>query len=774
MSPRTRKPLQGFAVLRARRMRLETPATLLWSGVQVPHGLPLTFALSLFKLSPIMSPRGLANPCKGLLCCGLAACGSKSPQHSRNTRFVVCLVSCLELLNSTIPKTRFKTTPVGLFDLYSVVRDNLLGKSIAVHYVQQLNEADVPISTVLQMLKLNPRSRSLRRLLIVPYVVLVLALAGTIIALSYSTGRRTIETVTESLLVETSSRIGQAIDRHIMGPAAVLEAAFPEGVPVAPRLENEVANLRNRFWAATSLHRDPSDYVYYGNRNGQVFGLKRLEGSQAELRMKLDSSQPREFYRFDGVDGKPLLHLKETKLFDPRERPWYKAAINRDEQTWTSVYIDFSSGELIATRARRVLGADQTVEGVVATDVSLHTLNNFVANLKTSPNGVALILEPNGELIAASNTANVLVAADGSKRRVKADETGNPLVTLLAQKAQERLKVEQRAVGGIESATQKQQIQTKLSGRSLPFSFEADDGSMIYAAVSHFADSAGLSWTIIVAMPRSDFMGGVTENLVKTILLAVFAALIAIALGFRVLCWVSRDLSELSAAAERVGLGELDTPVGKSRAAEIESLSSSFERMQHRLTHDQLTGLANREAFSLRLERRTKAALKQMADTPTGIDVQANSFAVMFIDLNDFKKVNDQLGHAVGDQVLVETGRRLEALVGPNDLVARLSGDEFVVLIDSIRGQSELEKIRMNVFIGLGEVPECLTKTTLKTISLGSSVGHALFPDDGINAAMLLKKADRRMYRQKFSRRNERSISSASISGKKLERREAD
>jgi GGDEF domain-containing protein len=67
----------------------------------------------------------------------------------------------------------------------------------------------------------------------------------------------------------------------------------------------------------------------------------------------------------------------------------------------------------------------------------------------------------------------------------------------------------------------------------------------------------------------------------------------------------------------------------------------------------------------------------------------------------------------------------------------------------------------MNVFIALGEVPACLTKTTLKSINLGGSVGQAMFPDDGINAAMLLKKADRRMYRQKFSRRNERSTTNS-------------
>jgi hypothetical protein len=136
----------------------------------------------------------------------------------------------------------------------------------------------LPNSTISKKFALPKSSFSLRHVLIIPYVVLVLAVAGIIIALSYSTGRSSVETVSKSLLTETSSRIGQAIDRHIMGSSAVLEAAFPEGMPVVPRLEGQVDNLRDRFWVATSLHRDPSDYVYYGNRAGQVFGLKRLAG----------------------------------------------------------------------------------------------------------------------------------------------------------------------------------------------------------------------------------------------------------------------------------------------------------------------------------------------------------------------------------------------------------------------------------------------------------------------------------------------------------------
>src|SRR5690606_21790836 len=100
----------------------------------------------------------------------------------------------------------------------------------------------------------------LRFVLIVPYVVLVLALALAIGVLSYSAGSRAVNTVSDHLLRETASRITQAIDRHIVGSGAVLEAAFPAGMAAPVDIESEFHELRTRFWIATSLHTDPNNY----------------------------------------------------------------------------------------------------------------------------------------------------------------------------------------------------------------------------------------------------------------------------------------------------------------------------------------------------------------------------------------------------------------------------------------------------------------------------------------------------------------------------------
>jgi diguanylate cyclase (GGDEF)-like protein len=571
---------------------------------------------------------------------------------------------------------------------------------------------------------------SLGQALIVPYVALVIMLALTIVGLSYREGLRTVDSMASPLIIETAKRIDLAFEKHVMGSSAVLESAFPNGVYAASDISQDIEKLRNRFWIATSLHTDPNNYVYYGNKNGQVLGLYRRAGDEAQLRLKLRAEDHREFFSFNGIGGKTSFVSRETKLFDPRTRPWYLAAQRTNEQTWTSVYIDFSSGDLVATRARRVLGVDSQFEGVVATDLSLKKLNTFISNLKVSSNGVALILEPNGDLIASSVSPNIALMPDGTRQRISAKNSDHPQVAALYSHIQKHLPLLDSNVGPQMVA------------------YEGAKGEKLYASINRLKDKSGLSWLSAVAIPQSDFTTGISENFFKTAVLTAVAALIAILLGVRILGWVTRDLKQLSEHAQKIGQGQLDTPLKIDREDEIGRLAISFAMMQKRLLSDKLTGLANREALILRTQKRCKQAFENQNAHET-----EDHFALLFIDLNQFKVINDVMGHQVGDEALIEVGQRLLKQSTSRDLVARLSGDEFVMLIDEINGNIPLESLRLELHLALNQPLQCLKETALEDLSFGGSIGHAIFPQDGLNAATLLKKADRRMYKQKFSRR---------------------
>jgi diguanylate cyclase (GGDEF)-like protein len=564
---------------------------------------------------------------------------------------------------------------------------------------------------------------TLRQWLTVPFTVLVLGVALLIGALSYSTGSQAVDTVSTHLLQETVARIGQAVDRHVVGSAAVLEAAFPNGMAVPEFIDGEFSALRTRFWIATSLHMDPNNYVYYGNKKGQAFGLWRFNAQDAELRYKLQPDHMRKLSRFTGINGALGDTQIEDKLFEPRSRPWYIAGETSASHTWTSIYIDFRTAELVATRARRVLGADGSLQGVVATDMSLQKLNEFVKKLSISREAVAFIIEPDGKLIASSGSANTLLQPDGTNIRINASESDHAL-----QRAAYAEVKALTASGG------------KIRG-PVTHRFTGPKDQAVEMAFDRVIDAAGLDWVIVVAVPRSDFMNGVTANVRRSALIGLLAAMAAVALGLGILAGVARDLNRLTTAVREVGEGQLNAPLDVHRKDEIGALAITFRNMQYRLRTDMLTGLSNREmmyhSISSRIEQKRR----------TG---DALSFLVLFVDLNNFKLINDRIGHDGGDRALMEVAQRLSASTRAGDLVARYAGDEFVLMIDDVQSREAAEQIRANLELVLAVPLETVDMSELPPgMSTGGAVGLALYPADGTSADDLIQHADHDMYGRK-------------------------
>jgi diguanylate cyclase (GGDEF)-like protein len=560
---------------------------------------------------------------------------------------------------------------------------------------------------------------SLRSVLIIPYVVLVVALAVAIGTLSYLTGKQAVLTVSEHLLKETVSRISQAVDRHVVGSMATLEAAFPNGMLAPVTIESDFEQLRSRFWIATSLHIDPNNYVYYGNRAGQALGLFRHSLEKGELRIKYKAEDHRSWYQIDGISGEPHSLKVEEKLFDPRLRPWYQAAQVANHDTWTSVYIDFGTRHLVATRSRQVLDSNNDIDGVVATDMSLLALNDFVSSLEISPNGVAFIIEPDGKLIASSCSPNVQQNESGQNFRVNAGESGHQLLTDIYLHLLPYLSKEQK----------------DLNPKTFFFKTEAE--KEIHVAYNKFEDGAGLEWINVVAIPSEDFMGGIGKNVIRTLLLGIVATIIVVLFGLAILHWVTKDLKILSVAVNSVGSGFVEKPINIQRKDEIGDLAKSFSAMQRRLQTDYLTGLPNRYA----LEQYLQTVIEQYQSQEGGAP-----FALLFIDLNDFKLINDLFGHDIGDQALIEVALRLRTHIRKNDFVARYAGDEFIIALHDIHSANDLIPIRNTIENALAAPFKSFDSSSLK---LGGAIGEAHFPDDAKNATDLLIVADRNMYAHK-------------------------
>ncbi|MGF9963978.1 sensor domain-containing diguanylate cyclase [Bacillus rhizoplanae] len=159
--------------------------------------------------------------------------------------------------------------------------------------------------------------------------------------------------------------------------------------------------------------------------------------------------------------------------------------------------------------------------------------------------------------------------------------------------------------------------------------------------------------------------------------------------------------------------------------------------------HDTLTHLANRRAFEEQLDN----AIIQAGKDET-------QFAIMFLDLDRFKIINDTLGHKMGDFLLVEVAKRLQCTVGQNGKVARFAGDEFTVLIEKYNNFSEVETIANNIL----QVMKEPIQIENHTLQITPSIGISTYPDAGDDAISLLQHADMAMYEAKNKGKNGISI----------------
>jgi diguanylate cyclase (GGDEF)-like protein len=170
-----------------------------------------------------------------------------------------------------------------------------------------------------------------------------------------------------------------------------------------------------------------------------------------------------------------------------------------------------------------------------------------------------------------------------------------------------------------------------------------------------------------------------------------------------------------------------------------EQAESVASRMEYHAHHDALTGLPNRILLNDRIHSELAHARRQQTNT-----------ALLFLDLDRFKIINDSLGHAVGDQLLRVIARRLNNCVRDEDTVARLGGDEFMVLLPRISGSADAGRIARKIIDSLVDPISC----NGHELHITTSIGISIFPYDGNDAETLIKHADISMYRAKELGRN--------------------
>jgi len=280
-----------------------------------------------------------------------------------------------------------------------------------------------------------------------------------------------------------------------------------------------------------------------------------------------------------------------------------------------------------------------------------------------------------------------------------------------------------------------------------------------YGIGNGYQDYKGLGWTVIVRIPEEEAFSPV-ENLKDSIMaIGTIAAIFFAILGWLLAGFISKPLQEISTAAYRLRLGHNVKIPYYTRIEDLELLSSSLRelvksllisesnlgKMESLAHHDLLTGLGNRVALD--------HFLKENASIESH---KENAFALLYMDLDGFKKVNDTYGHEAGDKLLQLAATRLKNSLRSEDNIFRLGGDEFLVILStSSRSPEKVAAMVSNKLINKLNEPFLISDIQLE---IGCSIGIAIWPLHDSDPFTVIRYADEALYVSKRSGKNKYSF----------------
>ncbi len=262
------------------------------------------------------------------------------------------------------------------------------------------------------------------------------------------------------------------------------------------------------------------------------------------------------------------------------------------------------------------------------------------------------------------------------------------------------------------------------------------------------AVGSGDGGSVFAVLQRSldDMLGAFERLRVFLLLLGAASVAVAVVASYAIARTITRPLSELTRSATRMQDGDYRAPIAVARTDEIGVLAGTLNHMRERIARreqevlrlayeDALTGLPNRA----RLVERIEVALRNAGQ-------RGQIAAVMLLDLDRFKGINDTLGHAAGDEVLRRVAERLRGVLRDGGTVARLGGDEFAIVLTA----ADVDEVRAvaRAIVGALRAP---IEFEGQPIDVAASIGIALYPEDGIDAGTLMRRADIVMYVAKRS-----------------------
>ncbi|WP_055074508.1 cache domain-containing protein [Pseudanabaena sp. 'Roaring Creek'] len=405
----------------------------------------------------------------------------------------------------------------------------------------------------------KPRKLTLKFILIGQFAILIMGMSGLMAWISWHSEQETIDNLVGQLQNEISDRIEQKLTSYLETPHLINRInadAIGQGI-----LKTQDRASEKYLWQ--QINNFPMvSWIYYGEEStGNFVGITRID-NQLQTAININGSKGLQRYRYNlNRQGERLSLAGTPEAYDPRQRPWYRAALRDRQSTWSPIYQDFNRPEQVITASLAVYNAEGKRIGVLGTDLSLGSISQFLNGLQIGKTGQAFIIEPSGLLVASSVRENLY---DLTSQRVSLKNVKQPMIRVAANY------LEQQA-GGLDRLNTAQHLKFQSEGKN------------IFLKVLPYRDNRGLNWTIVVTVPESDFTEQLDLKRQRAILLIVLCLAGAIALGIFTTQYINRPLRRLTLASQAVTNGELDREVPSAAIEEMDLLSQAFNQMAFRL-----------------------------------------------------------------------------------------------------------------------------------------------------------------------------------------------
>ena len=404
------------------------------------------------------------------------------------------------------------------------------------------------------------RAWSLRSVLVTSFLVFSIIPALLVGWSLYQSNLQAIQILTEKVLADTAQRIQADTEDHLNEAHTLMNGlvhAKPSeaGLDRARQLIQKPEFFEQTAFPMTRMSPNVS-YLYMGTQLGEFMGVEaQTQDVNSPLRVPVRKvgDEGRHQYAAQFAGDRSSLTLIETKTYEPRQRPWYKTALEQKNRVFTSVYPSTYNKQLVITLAQPVYGADGVALGVFAIDLYLKHISELVQRMAISTHGAAFIVDELGFLVASSAGDVLFQEVDGKLERNKPITSKNAVI----RSAYNEVLPE---IGKKTNNT----LQHKLG-----YTQEA-------LLVSHqpFGDNLGLRWTLVVAAPESDFAGATQAALKHTLFIVSAMVLLGAGLALFLAYRLSQRFSDLGHAAVQLAMGEIPQVQTGTRILEVQRLSA--------------------------------------------------------------------------------------------------------------------------------------------------------------------------------------------------------